>query len=173
MGFVPAELLGHREVWHNGLTPGAGGYTYNAIFPDDQLAVIVLSNGSAFRGEPEKMVERTLRAFFPDIPAKAKVVDNPADNALARLLFSQFQSGVVDRTKLSEDFSKALTPALIEQLRPQIAPLGPPTELSLEERTTATQGTKCSYLATFGSVKLHLRMFVTPDGRVAGFGISP
>ena len=66
MGFVPASLAGHREVWHNGLAPGAGGYCYNAIFPDDELAVIVLSNGLSFAGEPERMVRSVLEAFFPD-----------------------------------------------------------------------------------------------------------
>jgi D-alanyl-D-alanine carboxypeptidase len=173
MGFVPAELLGHRELWHNGYSPRAGGYTYNAIFPDDQLAVLVLSNGSAFRGEPEKIVERTLRAFFPEIPAKAIAVDAPADNALARLLLSQFQSGAVDRSKLSDDFNKALTPALIEQLRPQLAPLGAPTAVTLEDKKSTSHGTELSYVAQFTAMKLHIRMFIATDGKVAGYGISP
>lgn len=66
MGFVPASLAGHREVWHNGLAPGAGGYCYNAIFPDDGLAVIVLSNGLNFTGEPERIVRSVLEAYFRD-----------------------------------------------------------------------------------------------------------
>ena len=64
MGFVPSTLDGHREVWHNGLTPYAGGYCYNAIFPDDDLAVIVLSNGAGFRNQPEAMVREVLAAYF-------------------------------------------------------------------------------------------------------------
>lgn len=66
MGFVPASLAGHREVWHNGLAPGAGGYCYNAIFPDDGLAVIVLSNGLNFTGEPERIVRSVLEAYVRD-----------------------------------------------------------------------------------------------------------
>ncbi|HEX5409507.1 MAG TPA: serine hydrolase domain-containing protein, partial [Gemmatimonadaceae bacterium] len=65
MGFVPSSIAEHREVWHNGLAPGAGGYCYNAIFPDDGLAVIVLSNGLNFTGEPERMVRSVLEAYFP------------------------------------------------------------------------------------------------------------
>jgi D-alanyl-D-alanine carboxypeptidase len=64
MGFIPATLDGHREVWHNGLTPFAGGYCYNAIFPDDDLAVIVLSNGERFGGRPEAIVRAVFQAYF-------------------------------------------------------------------------------------------------------------
>ena len=76
MGFVPESLAGHREVWHNGLTPLAGGYCYNAIFPDDDLAVIVLSNGSDFSDRPEAMVREVIDAYFlhriPLTPTGAK-----------------------------------------------------------------------------------------------------
>lgn len=65
MGFVPSTLNGHREVWHNGFTPNAGGYCYNAIFPDDDLAVIVLSNGADFHDRPEAMVRDVLEVYFP------------------------------------------------------------------------------------------------------------
>ncbi len=64
MGFVTADLAGHREVWHNGLTPTAGGYNLNAIFPEDGLAVVVLSNGPGFQPEPERLVEAIASRFF-------------------------------------------------------------------------------------------------------------
>jgi D-alanyl-D-alanine carboxypeptidase len=58
MGFVPAMIGSNRYVSHNGYTPRAGGYCFNAIFPDERLGIIVLSNVSApsFRGVPEQMV---------------------------------------------------------------------------------------------------------------------
>jgi CubicO group peptidase (beta-lactamase class C family) len=43
-GFVVDAIGEHREIWHNGYSPKAGGYCLNAIFPEDDLAVIVLSN---------------------------------------------------------------------------------------------------------------------------------
>jgi hypothetical protein len=65
MGFVPTMVGSHREVWHNGYTPRAGGYCLSAIFPDDHLAVVVLANGSAqsFRGAPEKIVRDVLALY--------------------------------------------------------------------------------------------------------------
>lgn len=67
MGFVPAMIGSHREVWHNGYCPRAGGYCFHAIFPDDGLAVVVLANASAqsFRGTPERMVRDVLALYDP------------------------------------------------------------------------------------------------------------
>ena len=69
MGWVPADVDGHREVWHNGFAPGAGGYCFNAVFPDEGLSVVVLSNSadSAFRGRPETIVRQVVEAFFPKL----------------------------------------------------------------------------------------------------------
>jgi D-alanyl-D-alanine carboxypeptidase len=69
MGLVPSSLNGHREVWHNGYAPNAGGYCYNAMFPDDDLAVVVLTNGAAFDGQADAIVRAVLEAYYP--PAHA------------------------------------------------------------------------------------------------------
>ena len=67
MGFVPAMIGLHRQVWHNGYTPRAGGYCYNALFPDEGLGIIVLSNVSvsSFRGMPEQIVRGVLALYEP------------------------------------------------------------------------------------------------------------
>lgn len=67
MGFVPAIVRSHREVWHNGYSPRTGGYCFNVIFPDDHLAIVVLANGSpqSFRGAPEEMVRDVLALCCP------------------------------------------------------------------------------------------------------------
>jgi D-alanyl-D-alanine carboxypeptidase len=67
MGFVPAMIGSHRQVWHNGYTPRAGGYCFNAIFPDECLGITVLSNVSvpSFRGMPEQIVRDVLALREP------------------------------------------------------------------------------------------------------------
>lgn len=64
MGFVTASIAGHREVWHNGLAPTIGGYNLNAIFPDDTLAIVVLSNGPGFQPGPEELVRVIALRFW-------------------------------------------------------------------------------------------------------------
>ena len=74
MGFVPAMIGLHRHVWHNGYAPRAGGYCFQAIFPDDGLGIVVLSNASvaSFRGVPEQIVREvlTLHDAQTEHPAK-------------------------------------------------------------------------------------------------------
>ena len=67
MGFVPSMIGSHRQVWHNGYIPRAGGYCFNTIFPDDGLGIIVLSNVSvpSFRGMPEQIVREALSLYEP------------------------------------------------------------------------------------------------------------
>ena len=116
MGFVPGVLAGHREVWHNGLAPGAGGYCLNAIFPDDNLAIVVLSNGFGFDGVPEQMVKRVLALYDPgvtktmpiDVPTPAPG-EQPAVTARAKAWFDALQHGSVDRSQLDAAFAARLT----------------------------------------------------------------
>jgi CubicO group peptidase (beta-lactamase class C family) len=78
MGFIESSVGSHREVWHNGYSPRAGGYCFNAIFPDDDLAVVILSNApdKSFRGAPEKMVQEVVSLYdgllVPDAKALPK-----------------------------------------------------------------------------------------------------
>jgi len=51
MGFGLDRMYGHRDVWHNGYVPGAGGFCYNYLFPSDGLAVIVLTNSGKEQSE--------------------------------------------------------------------------------------------------------------------------
>lgn len=69
MGFWVDSIGSHRLLWHNGLAPGEGGYCFNAIFPDDSLAVIVLSNDFdiSFHGIPEKMLYQVLSLYDPKV----------------------------------------------------------------------------------------------------------
>lgn len=43
LGFNVAQLVGKRQIWHSGLTPGSQAAF--CIMPDDDLFVMVLSNG--------------------------------------------------------------------------------------------------------------------------------
>ncbi len=123
MGWSLTHLGGHRELWHNGLAPGAGGYCFNAVFPDDALAIAVLTNGFGAEGLPERMTRQIAAAYGigspPPAPAAPSATpsaapnDNAAADALARAFWDGLASGTIDRSKLTPEFSTALTPVAV------------------------------------------------------------
>jgi len=181
MGFIATSLAGHREVWHNGYSPNAGGYCYNAIFPDDKLAVIVLSNASqdTFRGKPEQIVRDVLALYDPRlIPIdaglpKAALPDDPAIHALAMKMWDQMSSGKVDRSLLNPQMDAALTPELLSSAAPQLQALGKLQNLNLLEKTSANGGTLYSYEAKFSTGMHKINIFIAPDGKVGGYRVLP
>ncbi len=131
MGWVPTQIAGHREVWHNGLAPDAGGYCYNAVFPDDHVAVVVLTNGFGASGIPERIVAHVAASFGigeppaePTIPPTAPG-DTPNIDALAQKFWNQLATNTIDTSLLGVNFATALTPALRSQTAQGIAILGP------------------------------------------------
>jgi hypothetical protein len=111
MGFVASQLNGHRELWHNGFAPNAGGYCLNAIFPDDDLAVIVLSNGEAFNGQPEHIVTQILARELPSSAANPTSAPGEDTTVLARAKdwWHRSASGTVDLKSVTPAFAKLLT----------------------------------------------------------------
>ena len=130
MGWVLAQLSGHRELWHNGLAAGVGGYCYNAVFPDDDFAVVIHERvrGGGPSGTHDARDRRSLRhrnaAAAPAATQTTAPGDNAAVDALARAFWDGLASGTIDRSKLTPEFSTALTPALLSQVQQGIALLG-------------------------------------------------
>ena len=178
MGFVPAEIAGHREVWHNGLAPKAGGYCYNAIFPDDDLAVIVLSNApqGSFRGQPERMVQQVLALYDPKVPepaAPTAAKDDPAVNALARKIFEQIIAGKPDPSLLTPQMTAALTPELVAQASAGWKQFGALRELTFVHAEPMGIGTQYEYTGKFANGAHPIVIFITADGKVGGYRVLP
>jgi CubicO group peptidase (beta-lactamase class C family) len=176
MGFVPSQLAGHREVWHNGLAPGAGGYCFNAIFPDDKLAVIVLSDGADFTGVPEQMAARVLAAYAPSAataaaagapptPAPGEI---PAVTARAKDWWHRLQTGTVDLSQVEEHFAQRLTPELLAQVKASVAQLGAPTDWIYQGSQSVPGGVVYRYWIRVDGIPHVWSIVLTPDNKIAG-----
>ena len=187
MGFIADSIGDHREVWHNGFSPKAGGYCYNAIFPDDGLAVIVLSNASesTFRGKPEKIVSSVLALYDPRVaqlantspantvsPANASK-DEPNVHSLAMKLWDQMSTGKPDRSLFTSEMNSAMTPELLASAQPGLQGLGKLESLNLIDRTNVKGGTSYLYSAQFSTGTHKISIFIAPDGKVGGYRVLP
>jgi CubicO group peptidase (beta-lactamase class C family) len=179
MGFVPATLAGHREVWHNGLAPGAGGYSLNAIFPDDKLAVIVLSNGYSFDGVPEQMTARVLAAYDPKAAVGAVIAPSPAPSpapgeqpaitARVKDWWNRLETGTVDLAQVEPTFARSLTPAMLAQVKSGIAEAGgTPTEWVYTGSQAFPGGTLYHYWIRLNGNPRTFTVGITAGGKIAG-----
>jgi D-alanyl-D-alanine carboxypeptidase len=175
MGWMLTHVAGHRQLWHNGLAPGVGGYCYNAIFPDDELAVVVLTNGFGAAGVPERMTREVAAAYGIGTPvvaaaqATAAPNDNRAIDAVARAFWNQLASGDVDRSKLTVEFSAVLTPEFLAQVRQSVAILGELRSFTFAGTRNAKGLVVYRYSLAFVSGAEHeWEVGITADGKIAG-----
>jgi CubicO group peptidase (beta-lactamase class C family) len=175
MGWEAERDGGHRKLWHNGLAPQAGGYCYNALFPDDGLGVVVLTNGFGAMGMPERIVQSIAAAYgigAPPAPVAAATVapgDDPAVDARVRAFWNQLGSGNVDRSALTSDFAALLTPEYLSQVRVGIELLGELRSFTFVGKRQGDNATVYRYLLGFaGGVEHEWDVAVTADGKIAG-----
>ena len=172
MGFVPSSVDGHADVWHNGLAPFTGGYCYNAIFPDDRIAVVVLTNA----GDPtlDAPVSDVARAVFESyVPVTAEPGEDPAVTAMVRSLLAQLRSGIVDRSNLTGAFNNALTAAfLASTVRPFYEKLGDVVSLTFTSSGPVRHSTIYHYHAIFAGGSAHDLEICVYQGKVCGFLVT-
>jgi hypothetical protein len=175
MGWEIVHDGGHRELWHNGLAPGVGGYCYNAVFPDDGLGVVVLTNGFGAMGLPERMVQSIAAAYgIGAAPAPVAVAtvapgDDPAIDARVRTFWNQLASGDVDRTVLTSDFAALLTPEYLTQVHAGIELLGELRSFTFVGTRQDGNLTIYRYALDFaGGVEHEWDVGITADGKIAG-----
>jgi D-alanyl-D-alanine carboxypeptidase len=175
MGWEIARDAGHRELWHNGLAADVGGYCYNALFPDDGLGVVVLTNGFGAMGVPERIVQSVAAAYgigAPPAPVAIATVapgDDPAVDARVRVFWNQLASGDVDRSALTSDFSALLTSDYLSQVRAGIELLGELRSFTFVGTRQAENVTIYRYALAFaGGVEHEWDVAITPAGKIAG-----
>jgi hypothetical protein len=82
------------------------------------------------------------------------------------------RAGKVDESLLTDEMNKGLSPDVLAQTRPVFDQLGDPVKLTLESSRIDAQGTQWVYLAAFATAQLHVKIFVTPAGKVGGYDLS-
>ncbi len=99
-------------------------------------------------------------------------LENPAVTALTSTIYTQMRAGKIDQAMLTPALSDGLSPDTLAQNRPVFDKLGTPLRFSVEHREVILTGTKYDYLATFANEQMHVRVFVTPEGKVAGYDLG-
>lgn len=164
LGLKVGNLAGHRMVRHGG---EVSGFTAtNAVFPDDNAAVVVLTNQDAagVSGVIARQIAAALLA--PASPASSKKLDQ------ARKIFAGLQQGKIDRSLFTDNANAYFTAQALQDFGASLSPLGEPREFT----QTAEQGrggmTYRSYRVAFAKQTLSISIFEMPDGKLEQFQVA-
>ena len=106
------------------MTARAPGFlAANRIWPDEKTAIVALTNND-WAG-PDDLVNRIAFVVLAPNPQEAR----------ARSVFAQFQSGTIDRALFTSGGNSLLTAQALADLKASLGPLGPARLIELEHES--------------------------------------
>ena len=121
LGLDIETVQGRKRIGHEGA--GSGYLAASRVWPDDKVAIIVLTNNDW--ADPGDLLNQIAFAILTPNAAQAR----------AETVFTQFQSGSVDRSLFTANGNSLLTPQALADLKASLAPLGPPRLITLEHES--------------------------------------
>jgi CubicO group peptidase (beta-lactamase class C family) len=165
LGVFVGKLDGHRMISHDGEVMGftAG----NSIFPDDKVAVVVLTNQDAVGtfGVIGKGIAKAL--FEVHDPAATKAL------AQARAIFANLQQGKIDRSLFTADANSYFSDTAVHDYQGSLAPLGKPTSFTIRAARKRGGMQMRGYTVTFPKTRLSITTYTTPDGKLEQYIVAP
>lgn len=95
------------------------------------------------------------------------------EDAFARQIFAQLQSGQLDHSVLGEDLSHFLTPIRLQEYKTSLSPLGPVQSFSFLREQTTDGLTNRDYEVLLGGRRLHFHLLLLPDKKLEDVTVSP
>ncbi len=159
MGLFVSKPNGHTMVEHDG--EGAGSLTENRIYPDDGLAIVVLTNTMS----GDAMIEIADRIAYMALPQSG-------EDAHIRQVFEGLQAGTITRADFTDNCNGYMTDATVADFKSTLGPLGEPGTFSLV-RTELRGGMEYrGYRIRAGRKTLSLSVYVTKDGKIEQFLVN-
>lgn len=159
MGLFVSKPGGHTEIEHSG--EGAGYISENRIYPDDGLAIVVLTNTMS-GGAADEIADRIAYMAIPQT----------GEDAHIRQVFEGLQAGKIDRTDFTENCNGYMTEATVGDFKSTLGPLGEPGTFTLT-RTADRGGMQYrGYRIRAGRKTLSLSVYVTKDDKIEQFLVN-
>jgi CubicO group peptidase (beta-lactamase class C family) len=164
LGVFVGKMDGHRMISHDGEVMGftAG----NTIFPDDKVAVVVLTNQDAV-GTFGVIGKGIAKALF-------EVHDPAATKALvqAKAIFANLQQGRIDRSLFTADANSYFSDTAVHDYQTSLAPLGKPESFTIRAARKRGGMQMRGYTVTFPKTKLSITTYMQPDGKLEQYIVA-
>ncbi len=152
----------------------AGFSTFVARFPDDKVTVIALVNQSG--GAGQAVANGIAELYVPALKENAPkpIADpDPTVTAFLKQALTSAAGGTIDPEWLTPEFRAFMLPDRIKQGPDMMGRHGALQAFELMEDTQRDGRRVRIYRATFGTTPLRVQFSLSPEGKIAGLGISP
>ena len=164
LGVDVGTQFGHRALSHGG---EVSGYTAeNVVFPDERVAVVVLTNQDAADAS-----SAIARGIAPLLLAS----DDPATSEKllqARKIFDGLQRGTIDRSLFTDNANFYFDKQALQDFAASLGPLGTPEEF-VQAHQALRGGMKLRvYSIRFPKNKLQAWTYEMPDGKLEQYQVA-
>ncbi|HSY51268.1 MAG TPA: serine hydrolase domain-containing protein [Thermoanaerobaculia bacterium] len=164
LGIGVGTADGRRILSHGG---EVSGFTArNEVYPDDRVAIVVLTNLDA-TGASEQIAGSISKALFASTdPATPKTTEQ------MRKIFDEIQKGRIDRAQFTSNANAYFDDQAVKDFASSLGPLGTPQEFAQAGQALRGGMTLRRYRIKFASKTLRLTTFIMPDGKIEQYQIA-
>jgi len=160
---IKAEL-GHRVVRHGGEI--SGFTSENVIFPDDAMALVVLTNQDPANAAPDIARKISELLFAGDKATREQ------KQRQAREIYEKLQRGQIDRSLFTANANSYFTEQALSDFATSLGPLGPPQEFMQTDQEERGGMVFRGYKVKYADRSLDLWIRELPDGKIEQYQVK-
>jgi CubicO group peptidase (beta-lactamase class C family) len=164
LGVQVGNRNGHRYIEHSGEV--SGFVSENIVFPDDKVAVTVLTNEDASSAAGALGRKIAPLVLGGSSSASGAGAETAAAEKRALDIFTGLQDGKLDRSQMTELCDAYFTAEAVQDFASSLKPLGVPSgikQLAEEKRGGMTFRL---FSVSFPNKQLHVTVYEEPDGKL-------
>jgi CubicO group peptidase (beta-lactamase class C family) len=165
LGVDVGTMNGHRLISHNGEV--AGFTANNLVFPDDSVAIVVLTNQDAAPAYA-LIGNQIARVLFTTQDSATQV-----RTALASRIFAGLQRGTIDRSLFTADANAYFSAQALKDFSSSLDSLGAATGFVQVSQANRGGMVERSYRVTFPTRALRVWTYEMPDGKLEQYQVAP
>jgi D-alanyl-D-alanine carboxypeptidase len=164
LGVQVGTSNGHRRISHSG---EVSGFTAeNDIYPDDHIAIVVLTNQDA-TSAPGVIAGRLAPLVFATSDLGTELATKQASK-----IFEGLQQGKIDRSLFTDNCNAYFDDQALADFKSSLAPLGAPASFTSQGQSLRGGMIFRSFLIRFPQKTLRLTTFTMPDGKLEQYLIA-
>jgi len=162
LGIGVRSEFGHRALEHGG---EVSGFTaQNMVFPDDKLAVVVLTNEDSV-GLSGSLARKIAELLLADAGAEQP-------DRQAREIFAALQKGQINRSLFTDNCNSYFTEQALRDFTESLRPLGVPADFKPISKSERGGMTFRLFEADFPKRTLEVWERIMPDGKIEQYQIG-